>query len=229
MGIGERQQRDAPHQVERLPRELGDLEAHEPLDRADIGGETAHELAGSPLGEERGREPHQVLEQILAQPRDHALTGGGEQIGLHEVRERLDGEQSREQHGDAVEHPTVVTHERRVEQVPYDLGKREADGGREREARDRRRQGPAVRSDARPQPAEPAQGREAKRHYSPTNTRPAHTPAPTATCAAWSAPGRASNTIAAATATCAATRVTTYHAPRRLVRDAHTTTYAASA
>ena len=35
--------------------------------------------------------------------------------------------------------------------------------------------------------------------------------------------------IAAATATCSATRPTTYHAPSRLVRSAHHTTYPASA
>ena len=150
LGVREREQRDATQEVEHLACELGDLVTHEPLHRADIGGEPAHELARPTLGEEAGGEAHQVLEQILPQPRDHALAGGREEVSLREVEQALDGEQAHQPERDAVEQRAVVPHEGGVEEIPDDLREREADRGACGEAHRRDEEPPAVRPDPRP-------------------------------------------------------------------------------
>jgi hypothetical protein len=50
----EREQREAADEIQYLAGELRDLVAHEPLERADVRGEPAHELPRATLREKPG-------------------------------------------------------------------------------------------------------------------------------------------------------------------------------
>ena len=88
----EREQDDAADEEQRLARQLGDPVCHQRLQHGEVGGEAARELAGAALGEEAGRETHEVREHVLAQLRDHALRRAGEQVHLDEVHHALQRE-----------------------------------------------------------------------------------------------------------------------------------------
>jgi hypothetical protein len=128
-----------PDEEEHLPRQLAHPSAHERLQHREVGAQPARELAGAPVGEEAGREPHEVREHVLAQPRHHALGGGAEQVDLHEVHHALQREEPDEQERDAVEQRAVAVLERGVEHAPDDLreGEPHPRGHHEAHRRDR--------------------------------------------------------------------------------------------
>ena len=130
----EREQHDAADEEQHLPRQLGDPGAHQRLEHGEVGGEAARQLAGAALGEEAGRQPHQMREHVLAQLRDHPLRRAGEQVDLHEVHRALQREGEHEPDRDAVEQGAVALLERGVEQVAHDVREREADRGGDDEA-----------------------------------------------------------------------------------------------
>src|SRR3989442_2636060 len=160
-----------------------------------------------------------MAEQVLAQPRHPPLARGREEVGLREVARRLQREQADEQQRDTVEQRAVVAYERGVEQATHDLREREPHGGAGDEADSGDDEPPAVRPDERPQPRQRAGRRE--RLHNTARTSPAHTAAPTATCAAWSGGGTAASPIAARPATWGATRGTTPPPPPCFLRAAH--------
>jgi hypothetical protein len=70
-----------------------------------------------------------VPEHISSKSRDDALGRGGQQKNLHEVHQPLECKERQQSDGDAVEELTIPRLERRVEQIPNDERKCEADGG----------------------------------------------------------------------------------------------------
>jgi hypothetical protein len=107
-----------------------------------------------------------MREEVLPQRGDHALTGGREQVHLHEVHRALQQEQQDQAERDSVEQCAVALLERRVEQVPHDLWEREADAGRNEQTGGRDHQPSRVLTDARQQPGEHAWGGYAPGRYS---------------------------------------------------------------
>ena len=90
----EREQHDAADEEERPGATSSEIQrAEQRLQHREVRREAARELAGAALGEEAGRQPHEVREHVLAQLRDHALGGAGEQVDLHEVHRALQREQ----------------------------------------------------------------------------------------------------------------------------------------
>ena len=130
----EREQHDAADEEQHLARQLGDPRAQQRLKHREVRRQPARELAGPALGEEAGRQPHEMREHVLAQLRDHPLGRAREQVDLHEVHRALQREREDEPERDPVEQRTVALLERGVEQVAHDEREREADRRRDDEA-----------------------------------------------------------------------------------------------
>ena len=97
--------------------------AQDSLQEAHVGGETAGELSGPPIGEETRRHREELGEQLLTQTRNRPLSRRAQQVGLAVVEHRLDGEQSQEQDGNPVQQLPPAGDERRIEQLADNQGK----------------------------------------------------------------------------------------------------------
>jgi hypothetical protein len=122
--VREREQHDPANQEQHLARHLRDPRAQQGLQDGEVGRQTARQLTGATIGEEPGRQSHEMREDVLTQPRDDTLGRRREQIHLHEVHRALQREQTDESERDTIEQRTVVSLKRRVEQRPHDLRKR---------------------------------------------------------------------------------------------------------
>jgi hypothetical protein len=71
----QREEDDPADEEQHLPRQLRRLVREHRLQERDVTRQAARQLPGAPLGEEAGGEPHQMGEQVLAQPRDDPLGG----------------------------------------------------------------------------------------------------------------------------------------------------------
>ena len=90
--VRHRQQHHSAYQEERLSRELRQIVAQHGLYHHGVGRETADQLSGALFGKESGRETYEVGEQVAPQLGDDALGCHRQQIDLHVVERRLDGE-----------------------------------------------------------------------------------------------------------------------------------------
>ena len=144
--VRERQHHDAADEIQRLARELGELVAEHRLEERCIGRQPARQLTAPPVGEEAGRQLHEVREELLTQCGDDALSSRAEEVDLHEVENRLDGKEEQEPDRDPIELPAIRAHERRVEQMSDDERKDETDA----RARGEADRGEGERADVRP-------------------------------------------------------------------------------
>jgi hypothetical protein len=151
-----REQHDSADQKQGLPRELRQIVAEHRLQHRGIGRQPAGELSRSSLGEESGRQADQVREQLLPQLRYHQLRSRREQVDLHEVEHGLNREQYEKPDRYRIEQRRIRRHERRIQEVPYDLRKRERDRGAEQQAHEREQQSARIRPYARQKPSQRA-------------------------------------------------------------------------
>jgi hypothetical protein len=85
----------------------------------EVGREAARELAGAPLGEERGREPHDVREQLAPERGQHALGGAAQQLHLHERAHALQREHPEQPERQPVELAAVAVDEGGVQELAH--------------------------------------------------------------------------------------------------------------
>src|SRR5438105_6987635 len=71
--VGDSEQNDSTDQKECLARKLGEIVAEDRLQHRRVGRKAARQLSRPPFSEKSWRQPHEMREQIFAQPGDDEL------------------------------------------------------------------------------------------------------------------------------------------------------------